>query len=122
MGDIHYHIPPRPSEDIVGVFFGEWVIPLEILITVSVAALFVILVSGSFYPCIKVIRWLVLVPTVGIAMSVIVTMLGAVVGDLEPGVTFAVLLFDPFIKGGVGRLGGNSWAGTYGIPRVQSLF
>ena len=32
--------------------YGEWVEPLEIFITVSVAASFVILVGGSIYPCI----------------------------------------------------------------------
>ena len=97
MGYIQNYIPPRPSEDIIGVLFGEWVKPLEILITVSVAASFVILVSGSFYPCIKVIRWFMLVPTVGIAMGVIVSMFGAIVGNLEPVLTFVVSLLDPFI-------------------------
>ena len=97
MGDIHYHIPPRLSGDIVGVSFGEWVVPLEILIAVSVAASFVILMSGSIYPCIIVIRWFVLVPTVGIAMGVIVSMFGTIVGNLEPVITFAVSLLDPFI-------------------------
>ena len=97
MGDIHYHIPPRLSEDIVGILFGEWIEPLEILVAVPVAASFVILVSGSLYPCIKVIRWFVLVPTVSIAMGVIVAMFGAVVGDLEPVITIAVFLLDPFI-------------------------
>ena len=97
MGDIHYHVPPRLSEDIIGVSFGEWVIPLEILIAVSVAASFVILMSGTFYPYIIVIRWFVLVSTVGIAMGVIVSMFGAVVGDLKPFVTFAVFLLDPLI-------------------------
>ena len=97
MSYIHYYIPPRPSEDIIGVFFGEWVTPLEILIAVSVAASFVVVMSGSFYPRIIIIRWFVLVPTVGIAMGVIVSMFGAVVGDLEPVVTFAVFLLDPLI-------------------------
>ena len=97
MGYIHYYIPPRPSEDIIGVLFGEWIEPLEIFVTVSVAASFVILVSGSFYPCIKVIRWFVLVPTVGIAMGVIVSMFGAVVSNLKPFVAFAVFLLDPLI-------------------------
>ena len=97
MGYIHDYIPPRPSEDIIGVSFGEWVVPLEILIAVSVAASFVILMSGSFYPCIIVIRWLVFVPTVGIAMGVIVSMFGAVVSDLKPSVPFVVSLLDSLI-------------------------
>ena len=97
MSYIHYYIPPRLSEDSIGVFFGEWIEPLEIFVTVSVAASFVILVSGSFYPCIKVIRWFMLVPTVGIAMGVIVSMFGTIVGNLEPVITFAVSLLDPFI-------------------------
>ena len=97
MGYIHNYIPPRPSEDIIGVLFGEWIVPLEILIAVFVAASFVIHMSGTFYPYSIVIRWLVLVSTVGIAMGVIVSMFGAVVGDLKPFVTFAVFLLDPLI-------------------------
>ena len=97
MGDIQYYVPPRPSGDITGVFLGEWVEPLQILIAFSIAASFVILMSGSFYPCIIVIRWLVLVSAVGITMGVIVTMFGAVVSDLKPVVPFAVFVFDPLI-------------------------
>ena len=98
MGNIHgYCIPPRPSGDITGVSLGEWVEPLQILIAVSIAASFVILMSGSLYPCIKVISWLVLVSAIGIAMGVIVSMFGAVVSNLKPFVTFAVFLLDPLI-------------------------
>ena len=97
MGDIHYHLPPRLSEDIISVLFGEWIIPLEILIAVFVAASFVILMSGTFYPYSIVIRWLVLVSTVGIAMGVIVSMFGAVVSDLKPFVSLAVFLLDSLI-------------------------
>ena len=97
MGYIHYYIPPGPSEDIIGVLFGEWIEPKKVLVAVPVAASFVILVSGSFYPCIKVIRWFMLVATVGIAMGVIVSMFGAIVGNLEPVLTFVVSLLDPFI-------------------------
>ena len=122
MSYIHYYIPPRPSEDIIGVFFGEWIEPLEIFVTVSVAASFVILVSGSFYPCIKVIRRFMFVSTVGITVGVVVPMFGAVVGDLEPVVTIAVSLLDPFIQCGASGLGSNSWAGAYGIARLQCLF
>ena len=122
MGDIHYHIPPRLSEDIIGVSFGEWVVPLEILIAVSVAASFVILVSGTFYPWITVIRWFVLVPTVGIAMGVIASMFGAVVSNLKPFVSFAVLLHDPLVLCRDGRLGSIGWSGTDGVSRVHGLF
>ena len=94
MGYIHDYIPPRPSEDIIGVSLGEWVEPLEIFITVSVAASLVILMNGTVYPCIKVISRLVFVPTVGIAMAVIASMFGTVVNDLKPSVPFAVLLLD----------------------------
>ena len=118
---IHYDIPPRPSEDIVGVLLGVWVKPMEILVAVSVAASFVILVSGSFNPCIKVIRRLMFVSTVGITVGVVVPMFGAVVGDLEPGVTIAILLFDSFIQCGASGLGSNSWAGAYGVARLQCL-
>ena len=94
---IHYDIPPRPSEDIVGVLLGVWVKPKEILVAVPVAASLVILMSGSLYPCIKVIKRFMLVLTVGIAMGVIVSMFGTIVGNLEPVITFAVSLLDPFI-------------------------
>ena len=97
MGDIQYYVPPRPSGDITGVSLGERAEPLQILIAFSIAASFVILMSGSFYPCIIVIRWLVLVSAVGITMGVIVTMFGAVVSDLKPVVPFAVFVFDPLI-------------------------
>ena len=112
---IHYDIPPRPSEDIVGVLLGVWVKPMEILVAVPVAASFVILVSGSFNPCIKVIRRFMFVSTVGITVGVVVPMFGAIVGDLEPGGTIAILLFDSFIQCGAGGLGSNSWAGAYGV-------
>ena len=94
MGDIHNHIPPRPSEEFIGVLLGVGIKPMEVLVSVSVAASFVILVSGTFYPCIKIIGWLVFVPTVGIAMAVIVSMFGTVVNDLIPFVSFAVFLHD----------------------------
>ena len=94
MGDIHDCIPPRPSEDIAGVLLGDGVKPLEVLICVSVAASFVILVSGTFCPYIKVIGWFVFVPTVGIAMVVIVTMFGTVVNYLKPFVSLTVFLHD----------------------------
>ena len=104
MGNIHgYYIPPRPSGDITGVSLGEGVKPLKILITVSVAASFMILMSGTFYPCIKVISWLVFVPTVGIAMGVIVSMFGAIVSNLKPFVSLAVFLLDPLIWCSDGR-------------------
>ena len=115
MGYIHYYIPPGPSEDIIGVLFGEWIEPKEVLVAVPVAASFVILVSGSLYPCIKVIRRFMLVSTVGITVGVIVPMFGAVVGNLEPVVTIAVSLLDPFIQCSASGLGSNGWAGAYCI-------
>ena len=122
LGYIHNYIPPRPSEDIIGVLFGVWVEPKKVLVAVPVAASFVILVSGALYPCIKVISRFKLVSTVGITVGVIVPMFGAVVGDLEPVVTIAVSLLDPFIQCGASGLGSNSWAGAYSIARLQCLF
>ena len=59
---------------------------------------------------------------VGITMRVVVSMLGAVVGDLEPGMSFVVSLLDPLIwNSSGGRLRGDSWAGANGISGVQSL-
>ena len=92
MGDIQNHIPPRPSEDFIGALLGDRVKPMEVLVSVSVAASFVILVSGTFCPYIKVIGWFVFVPTVGIAMGMIVSMFGAVMHYLTPFATFAVFL------------------------------
>ena len=122
MGYIHDYIPPRPSEDIIGVSLGEWVKPLQILIAVSVAASFEILMSGTFYPCIEIIGWLVFVPTVGITMAVIVSMFGAVVTDLKPFVSFAVFLHDPLVLCSACRLRSVSWACVDGVARVHGLF
>ena len=92
MVDIQNYIPPRPSEDITGALFGVGIEPMEIFVSVSIAASFMILVIGTFHPCVEVIGWFVFVPTVGIAMAVIVSMLGAIVNDLIPSVSFAVFL------------------------------
>ena len=78
--------------------------------------------SGTLYPCVIVICWLVFVCTVGIAMAVITSIFGAVVGDLKPFVSFAVFLHDPLILCSVGRLGSNGWTGADGVSRVHSLF
>ena len=94
MGDILDCIPPRPSEDFIGVSPGDGVEPVEVLVSVSVAASFMILVSGSFCPCIKMIGWLMFVPTVGITVAVIASMFGTGVNDLTPFVFIAVLLHD----------------------------
>ena len=58
---------------------------------------------------------------VGITMGVVVSMFGAIVGDLEPIISIAVSLFDPLIWNSSGRLRGDSWAGANGIPRLQCL-
>ena len=87
------------------MLLGDGVEPMEALVSVSVAASFVILVSGTFYPCIKVASRLVFVSTVGIAMAVIASMFGAVVSDLKPFVSFAVFLHDPLVLCSDGRLG-----------------
>ena len=121
LGYIQNYIPPRPSEDIIGVLFGEWVEPKKVLVAVPVAASFVILMSGSFYPCIVIIRWLMLVLTIGIAVGVVVSMFGAVVSNLKPFISLVIFLLDPLIWYSEGRLGGNSWAGANGGSRVQSL-
>ena len=92
MGDIHDYIPPRPSEEFIGVLFGVRIKPLEVLVSVSIAASFMILVSGTFYPCVEISGWLVFVPTVGIAMAVVASVFGAVMNYLMPFVSFAVFL------------------------------
>ena len=98
MINIQNNVPPRPSEEFTSVLLGDGAIPMKVFVSVSGAASFVILMSGAFYPCSKVVRsWFVFVPTVGIAMGVIVSVFGAVVGNLEPIITFAVFLLDPFI-------------------------
>ena len=94
MGDIHNCSPPRPSEEFIDVLLGVGIKPMEALVRVAVAASFMILVSGSFCPCIKIIGWFVFVSTVGIAMAVIVSMFGTVVNDLTPFVSIAVFLHD----------------------------
>ena len=76
------------------MLLGVGIEPTEVLVSVLVAASFVILVSGSFHQCIKMIGWLVFVPTVCIAVVVIVSMFGTVVNDLMPFVSIAVFLHD----------------------------
>ena len=46
MGDIQNYIPPRPSEEFIGALLGDGIKPMKVLVIVSVAAPFVILVSG----------------------------------------------------------------------------
>ena len=94
MGDIHNHIPPRPSEEFIGVLLGVGIKPMEVLVRVAVTTSFMILVSGSFFPCIKIIGWFVFVSTVGIAMAVIASMFGTVVNDLISFVSIVVFLHD----------------------------
>ena len=76
------------------MLFGVGVKPMEVLLSVPVAASFMILVNGSFHPCIKIIGWFVFVSADGIAMAVIVSMFGTVVAALIPFVSFAVFLHD----------------------------
>ena len=96
MGDIHDYIPPRPSEEFIGALLGVGIEPMEVLVSVPVATSFMILVSGSFCPCIKIIGWFVFVSAVGIVMAMIVSMFGTAVTDLMPFVSFAVFLHDLF--------------------------
>ena len=90
------HIPPRPSEEIIGVLFGVGIEPVKVFVSVSVAASFVILVSGTFYPCSIIVGRFVFVFTVGVAVAVVVAMFGTVVNYLVPVVSFAVFLHDAF--------------------------
>ena len=94
--DIQDYIPPRPSEDIIGVLFGVGVVPMEIFVSVSVTASLMIQMSGTIYPCIKVVSWFMLVPAVGIVVIVVVSMLGTVVNDLVPFVAIVVFLHNLF--------------------------
>ena len=94
MGGIHNHIPRRPSEEFIGVLLGVRIKPMEVLVSVAIAAPLMIMVSGSIYPCIKIVGWLVFIPAVGIAMAVIVPVFGTVVNDLIPFVSLAIFLHD----------------------------
>ena len=76
------------------MLLGVWIKPMEILVSVSVAASLMILVSGSFHPCIKIIGWFVFVSAVGIAVAVIASMFGTVVNDFIPFVSIAIFLHD----------------------------
>ena len=93
MVNIQNDIPPRPSEEFTSVLLGDRAVPMKGFFRVSGAPSFVILVSGAFYPCSKVVRsWFVFVPTVGIAMAVVASIFGAVMNYLIPFVSFAVFL------------------------------
>ena len=75
MVEIHDHIPPRPSGQHISVLLGVGIEPMEVLVRVAVATTFMVLMSGSFYPCIIKIGWFVLVSVVGILVTMFVTML-----------------------------------------------
>ena len=92
--DIQYYVPPRLSEDIIGVLFGVGVVPMEIFVSVSVTASLMVQMSSSIYPCIKAVSWFMLVPAVGIAVVVVVPILRAVVNNLIPFVSIVVFLHD----------------------------
>ena len=74
MLDIHDCTPPRPSGQHIGALLGVGIKPMEILVRVAIAASFVVLVSGSFCPIAMETGWLVFVSTVGILMTMIVSM------------------------------------------------
>ena len=75
MVNIQNYIPPRPSEEFTSVLLGDGAIPMKVLVSVSGAASSMILMSGTFYPCAKVVRsWFEFVSAVGIAMGVIAAM------------------------------------------------
>ena len=94
MLDIHNCIPPRPSGQHIGVLLGVGIKPMEELVRVAVADPFMILVSGALNPFVKVVGWLMFVSAVGIAMAMIASMFGAVMADLKPLVSFAIILHD----------------------------
>ena len=76
------------------MLLGVGIKPMEAFVRVAVATSFMILVSGSFNPFVKVVGWLMFVSAVGIAMAVIASMFGTVVNDLVPFVSVAVLLHE----------------------------
>ena len=110
------------------MLFGVGVKPMEVLLSVPVATSFMILVSGSFHPCIKIVGWFVFVSAVGIAMAVIASMFGTVVNDLMPFVSIAVFLCDLLCYGWSltlstdGRLGHSGWCGADGVTGMHVLF
>ena len=69
------HIPPKPSGQCVGTLLGVGIAPMEARIRVAIAAPFMVMVSGSFHPFIIKVGWLVLVPAVGILVTMIICML-----------------------------------------------
>ena len=129
MVNIQNYIPPRPSGELTSVLLGDGAMAMKVLVSVSGAASFMILMSGAFYPCAKVVRsWFVFVPAVGIAMSVIVSVFGAIMHYLTPFSSFAVLLHN-FLSYGkrltvsaACGLGCHGWACANGVARVHSLF
>ena len=79
MVNIQNYIPPRPSEEFTSVLLGDRAVPMKAFVRVSGAPSFVILVSGAFYPCSKVVRsWFMFVSTVGIAVGMNVSVFGTV--------------------------------------------
>ena len=93
------------------MFLRGRVEPLLISVCVPGAASFVVRSCSSIDPSVS--ASCALVPTVLIAATDVVPMLGAVMGSLEPCVIVAVLMDNPFIRcsrlrGVIGRCGGGS--------------
>ena len=53
LADTHDYVPPRPLGKHADILFDVGIAPLETLVRVAVAAAFVIIVCGSFYPIFK---------------------------------------------------------------------
>ena len=91
-GFVNDHIPPKPSGELTGLLLGVGVAPLEVIVRVPIAAPSMVMVSGSFYPFFIEVGWLVFVSAVGILVTVIASMFGTIMNDLEPSVAVAVFL------------------------------
>ena len=80
------------------MYLGIRIIPLHIVVGIAVVAALVVCCCGSVSPC--VCTRFVFVATVGIAVANIIPMFGAVVGNLQPFASSAVLVYDFFTSTG----------------------
>ena len=80
------------------MYLGIRIIPLHVFVGVAVVAAFIVRCCGSFFPC--VCTCFVFIATVGIAVADIIPMFGAVVGNLQPFASGAVLVYDFFTSTG----------------------
>ena len=93
---------------------------MMIVLLILGGSTFVISMCGSLDPLIP--TWLILVLAVLIRMTNIVSVLGAIVNHLKPGVAIGIFCLDPIIRSSLGTSSSISSGGTSGLEISDLLF